>query len=187
MDEAPKRRLAKQRFVTEHLKSAFPNIRWTVDRRIKGGNSARRPDLIWDFGTFVIIVEIDEDQHKTYDKEDLKLREKELLSDLKGKKLVIIYFNPDEYTDKDGKIHPSIFFVERGEAYPLVGWRERFNVLVINYSSISRMKMMKKKIVISEVKMKILKVKNLKVLTLTQIPKTKWMRTLILTRLITIL
>jgi hypothetical protein len=130
MDEAPKRRLAKQRFVTEHLKSAFPNIRWTVDRRIKGGNSARRPDLIWDFGTFVIIVEIDEDQHKTYDKEDLKLREKELLSDLKGKKLVIIYFNPDEYTDKDGKIHPSIFFVERGEAYPLVGWRERFNVLV---------------------------------------------------------
>ena len=130
MEEVPKRKLAKQRFVTEHLKSAFPNIRWRIDRKIQGGSSSRRPDLIWDFGTFVLIIEIDEDQHKNYDKPDLRLREKELLSDLKGKKLIIIYFNPDEYIDEKRITHPSIFHVENGEAYPLTGWRERFNVLV---------------------------------------------------------
>ena len=51
----------------KYLMKEFPNFTWICDKRVQNGCSARRPDLLLDLGYQVIIVEIDEDQHKDYD------------------------------------------------------------------------------------------------------------------------
>ncbi len=50
-----------------HLKETFPNVTWVCDKRIEGGCSRRRPDLLLDMGSHVVIVEVDENKHDEYD------------------------------------------------------------------------------------------------------------------------
>lgn len=82
------------------------NIKCTLDRRVPDGCSARRPDIALDCGTHFVYVECDEHDHKTYKCEEK--REMILLQDA-GLPVIIIRFNPDGYTDKDGIKHPSCF------------------------------------------------------------------------------
>jgi len=66
-----------------------------VDRTACG--SKRRPDVCFDLLTHVLIVEIDEDQHKGYDQTCENKRSMELFQDFGGRPLVMIRFNPDAY------------------------------------------------------------------------------------------
>lgn len=56
----------------------------------------RRPDLLVNLFTHSIIVEIDENQHKSYEKSCNDNRNAQLLNDL-APSVVFIRFNPDTY------------------------------------------------------------------------------------------
>ena len=43
------------------------DLTWVHDKMIEGGCSKRRPDLLVDMGSHVVIVEVDEQQHADYD------------------------------------------------------------------------------------------------------------------------
>lgn len=81
------------------LKEKFPDLSWYEDKIIYDGCSKRRPDLFLDLGNQVIIVEIDEDQHKGYTCENKRLME--ISQDIHHRPLVFICFNPDAYINID--------------------------------------------------------------------------------------
>ena len=53
-------------------------------------------------GNTLLVIETDENQHKSYDKMDEETRYDDLFMAFSGK-WVYIRFNPDKYKDKDGK------------------------------------------------------------------------------------
>lgn len=59
--------------------------------------------MLLDCYTHVIDIEIDEDQHKRYDKECDDKRSMEILNDLRCP-IVFIRFNPDTYVAKKGRV-----------------------------------------------------------------------------------
>lgn len=93
----------KENSVAQHIFQAFPNVTWVQDKRIADGCSLRRPDLCADFGTHVIMVEVDEDHHHSYDAMCVNRRTMELSQDIGHRPMVIIRFNPDSYQTANGK------------------------------------------------------------------------------------
>jgi hypothetical protein len=94
----------KEKAVAEFIFTKF-NIhkeRWVADQAIKGGNSFRRPDLFGDYTYFVIIVDIDERQHKFYDAENENKRNQEIAADVGNRPIIHIRFNPDTYKNANG-------------------------------------------------------------------------------------
>ncbi len=96
----------KESSVVAHLKEKFPGVTWVCDKPVIDGCSRRRPDLFLDMGSHVLIVEIDEDQHKTYDCTCENRRLMEISKDVSRGPVVMVRFNPDRYVcaEKDKKI-----------------------------------------------------------------------------------
>jgi plastocyanin len=86
----------KEYAVVEYVKAKFPHP-WISDKRIQGGCSKRRPDLMLDLSDQYIIVEVDENQHTDYNCSCENKRIMELSQDLGHRPIVFIRFNPDEY------------------------------------------------------------------------------------------
>jgi EsV-1-7 cysteine-rich motif len=57
----------KEKVVVDRIKSHFPDFVWRHDKVVECGVSRRRPDLLLDVGSHVLIIEIDEDSHESYD------------------------------------------------------------------------------------------------------------------------
>lgn len=93
----------KEREVSDKIKESFPDFEWVLDKRVDGGCSKRRPDLLLDLGTHIIIIEVDENKHTTYDCSCENKRLMELSRDLGHRPIVFIRFNPDGYVDSTGK------------------------------------------------------------------------------------
>jgi hypothetical protein len=91
----------------KYLMKEFPDFTWISDKRVQNGCSARRPDLLLDLGYQVIIVEIDEDQHRGYICSCENKRTMELSKDVNHRPIVFIRFNPDAYTKLDGTVVKS--------------------------------------------------------------------------------
>ena len=91
----------KEKAVDDYIKINFSNFDWKDDRTITDGCSKQRPDKLLDLGYQVIIVEIDEDQHKYYDKICENKRMMEISRDLGHRDIIFIRFNPDGYTDEN--------------------------------------------------------------------------------------
>ena len=72
------------------------------DKIIINGCSRRRPDLLLDMGSHIIIVEVDENKHQGYECICENKRLMELSQDLQHRSIVFIRFNPDEYIDLYG-------------------------------------------------------------------------------------
>ena len=87
----------KERAVVEYVTTCFPHCTWNNDKYIIGGCSKRRPDLIVDLGYQIVIIEIDENQHITYNCSCENKRIMELSQDLEHRPIVFIRFNPDDY------------------------------------------------------------------------------------------
>ena len=89
--------LFKQNTIINELKLYF-NFD-IIDKKINGGCSDRKPDLIIDCFTHVINIEIDEEQHKhkSYTPECDENRYNELFSDFADRPFICIRFNPDKY------------------------------------------------------------------------------------------
>jgi len=88
--------LYKQKEIIKELEEEFKIDQ--TDRRIQGGCSKRRPDVVIDRFSHVVIVEIDEDQHKYYNKECEQQRINDLYQDFGYRPIVMIRFNPDSYS-----------------------------------------------------------------------------------------
>jgi hypothetical protein len=89
----------KEYAVVEFVKTKFPHLEWITDKRVNGGCSSRRPDMLLDLFTQVIIIEIDENQHTEYDCSCQNKRIMELSQDVGHRPIVFIRFNPDDYTN----------------------------------------------------------------------------------------
>ena len=92
----------KEKDVVDRIKEFFPNFTWIADKKIKDGCSLRRPDLLLDMGTHIIIVEVDENQHSDYDCSCEHKRLMEISQDVGHRPIVFIRFNPDAYINQDG-------------------------------------------------------------------------------------
>jgi len=93
----------KERDIVERIIEKFPDFGWIADKRIEDGCSKRRPDLLLELGSHIIIVEVDENKHDTYDCSCENKRLMEISQDLNHRPIVFIRFNPDDYTDNAGK------------------------------------------------------------------------------------
>jgi hypothetical protein len=93
----------KEKHVVDRIIEAYPNFSWIADKQIQNGCSRRRPDLLLDLGSHIIIVEVDENKHTGYDCSCENKRLMELSQDLAHRPIVFIRFNPDGYIDNNGK------------------------------------------------------------------------------------
>ena len=92
----------KEATVVSHVKEKFPVIDWTCDKKIQDGCSRRRPDMLADLGSHVVIIEIDENRHDAYSCECENRRIMEISKDLGHCPVVFIRFNPDAYVNGEG-------------------------------------------------------------------------------------
>ena len=92
----------KEKDVVDRITQTFTSVTWITDKKVQYGCSRRRPDLLLDMGSHIIIVEVDENKHTDYDCSCENKRLMELSQDLQHRPIVFIRFNPDDYTNQDG-------------------------------------------------------------------------------------
>ena len=116
----------KETEVVSRVKSNFPDVTWITDKTIADGCSKRRPDMLLDMGSHVVILEIDENRHQYYTCSCESNRIMEISQDLGNRPLVVIRFNPDAYTGVDGVKTPSCWRANKNGLMVLVktGLRE---------------------------------------------------------------
>ena len=102
----------KEYAVLEFIRETYPEHTWINDKKIEGGCSKKRPDIFLDLLTHSIIIEIDENQHRSYDNCEIK-RINLLFEDLGDRHIVFIRFNPDDYLDKDNNKITSCWGIDR--------------------------------------------------------------------------
>jgi hypothetical protein len=81
------------------------NVNWKCNKPLK---SLYRPDLITITDKNILIVEIDENQHKYYDNESEDERIKIIYTELGKKPTTVIRINPDFYIDYNNVSHDGI-------------------------------------------------------------------------------
>jgi len=97
----------KEKDVVDRITQTFTNFTWFADKKVTDGCSRRRPDLLLDMGSHIIIVEVDENKHTNYDCSCENKRLMELSQDLHHRPIVFIRFNPDDFTNQSGELVKS--------------------------------------------------------------------------------
>ncbi len=103
----------KEQAYMNALLEKFPQFK--LDKIIDGGCSRRRPDGFLDLLTHVIIIEIDENEHKSYDDTCNNRRTMELSQDVGHRPIVFIRLNPDSYKLNDTHMKGSFSLTKTGE------------------------------------------------------------------------
>ncbi len=124
----------KENDVVDRIKATFPNFTWIADKRVQDGCSLRRPDLLLDMGSHIIIVEVDENKHSDYDCSCEHKRLMQISQDLHHRPVVFIRFNPDAYTNPDGVLVKSCWKLNKLGVTQISNrnekkWIERINTL----------------------------------------------------------
>ena len=123
----------KERAVVEFISENFPMYSWIEDHRIQDGCSRRRPDLLLDLGYQVLMIEIDEDSHETYDCSCENRRIMEISRDVNHRPIILVRFNPDSYM-RHGTKNSSCWSID-GNGMAIVSkrkeaeWKHRLQVL----------------------------------------------------------
>ncbi len=96
----------------------------------------RRPDLLVDLGDRVIVVEIHENQHESYDLMCENKRSMELSRDVGRRPMVMIRFNPDGYVDDNSLKVTSYWHVDKNCVTQVkkckeIEWHERLETLTM--------------------------------------------------------
>ena len=128
----PRNIRVQEKAVAEYLKKHFKNITLSEDTPLEDSCVRTRPDISSDFGNFILIVEIDENQHKgkAYTSCDTK-RNVQLLLNGGSRPIVFIRFNPDSFK-KNGKIIQACFQKDNTGKLQLVNeddWNSRLDKL----------------------------------------------------------
>jgi hypothetical protein len=87
----------KEQTVINYVKTIFSDLTITTDKINPDGCSKKRPDILIDLGYQIIIIEIDENQHKAYDITCENKRIMEISQDNQHRPIIFIRFNPDSY------------------------------------------------------------------------------------------
>lgn len=138
----------KESAVVHHVTGVFGQFDWVTDKTVSGGCSRRRPDQLADFGSHVVIVEIDENMHRAYDCSCDNKRIMQLILDVNPhiqedtianadvgcRPIVFIRFNPDKYINAEGNSVPSCWTqgkdgIIRVTDRHRVAWRKRLQAL----------------------------------------------------------
>ena len=125
----------KENDVVQRVLAKYPDFNWIFDKKIQDGCSKRRPDLLLDLGSHVIIIEVDENKHTTYDCSCQNKRLMEISQDIGHRPVVFIRFNPDAYVNQEGKKVTSCW---RINGYGVLDiskskhdeWLTRINILI---------------------------------------------------------
>ena len=102
----------KENYITQQITEKFNNLDWILDRTISSGCSRRRPDMLLHLGHRAIVIEIDENQHSSYENICENKRYMEISQDLDHIPITFIRFNPDSYKINEKTIR-SCFSVNR--------------------------------------------------------------------------
>lgn len=124
----------KELDVCDRVIDLFPSMTWISDKLIADGCSKRRPDLRADFGTHIIIVEVDEHAHTVYDCSCEHKRLMEISQDVGHRPIVFIRFNPDAYTNGEGVKVKSCWYTNKQGIVVIaktkeVEWSQRIDCL----------------------------------------------------------
>ena len=113
--------------VLRWLLERFAGREWAFvsDRQVVGGCSKRRPDILVDFGTHVVIVEVDEHQHNSRSYSCDNKRTMELFQDLGSRPVVFLRFNPHRYTTLDGVLKKTCWTKTPHTGEPRVASEQR--------------------------------------------------------------
>jgi hypothetical protein len=113
----------KETYVFKAVNDVFHKNGYTfiLNSRFKGAKSKKIPDMHIILKTHMIVIEVDEYQHtkpvyfcrQKHEPEDERISQ--LMSDINGLPLVVIRFNPDDYTDDKGKLHPPLIYIKKNE------------------------------------------------------------------------
>lgn len=124
------------KFVKE-LMAVHPHYSVTYNRKV--GTSGRRPDVFIDCDGHVIVIEVDENQHETYDCTCENKRTMQISKDIGHRPLIFIRFNPDKYTgrcdDGSSRTVPTCFNYDGRQGLPVIrdhrkaAWEDRLRVL----------------------------------------------------------
>jgi hypothetical protein len=94
----------KEWSIVRHIKKNI-NVPFTYDsNKMLQGCSKKRPDIFFELDMHCVIVEVDENQHKTYDSNCECARISEIVGGIGGKSIIIIRFNPDKITNKKKEV-----------------------------------------------------------------------------------
>jgi hypothetical protein len=108
----------KEQHVVSLVKERFKEFTWICDKRYDFSptecGSKRRADMYCHFGNFVLIVEIDENQHIGYTVTCENRRLCELYQDFNHLPIVFIRFNPDAYILNGKKITSCFGYDKNG-------------------------------------------------------------------------
>jgi len=123
----------KEKSVTDFVKQQFSMYIWRCDKKVTNGFSKHRPDMLGDFNEYIIIIEIDEHKHQSYDNISEKKRLMKISEDLNHRPIVFIRFNPDAYK-LNGKTISSCWgyndnYIMVVKADKLDEWNKRLNTL----------------------------------------------------------
>ena len=124
----------KEKDVVDRITQTFTTFTWVADKKVQDGCSRRRPDLLLDMGSHIIIVEVDENKHTDYDCSCENKRLMELSQDLQHRPIVFIRFNPDDYTNQDGILVKSCWKLNKLGVMQITKtkqkeWEERIETL----------------------------------------------------------
>lgn len=124
----------KEKDVVDRIIQTFTNFTWVSDKKVQDGCSRRRPDLLLDMGSHIIIIEVDENKHTDYDCSCENKRLMELSQDLQHRPIVFIRFNPDDYTNQDGELVKSCWKLNKLGVMQIMKtkqteWEERIDSL----------------------------------------------------------
>ena len=103
----------KEKTVSDFIIKTYPEYSWIIDKKIELGCSKRRPDLFLDLGYQIIIIEIDETQHRNYVNICENKRIMEISKDLHHRPIVFIRFNPDSYKNEDNVLINSCWKINK--------------------------------------------------------------------------
>jgi hypothetical protein len=98
----------KEWAVVRHLRKNIIT-KFTHDSSIMlNGCSKRRPDVFFDLDKHCVIVEVDENQHKSYQDVCECARINEIVNGIGGRSVIFIRFNPDTSKNKKTKINLNL-------------------------------------------------------------------------------
>ena len=127
----------KEKFISDDINIHFNNI-FINDKQVPNScNIKRRPDLYTICDNFVLIIEIDENQHKNYDNTCEISRINELSIVFNHKQIRILRINCDKYENKSMfKIHKTLETVLKNDQI----YNDRINLIILKIQHIINLK-----------------------------------------------
>jgi len=121
---------SKEYNVINYIVSTFNQYKWKINEKIINGTIKRTPDLLLELDNYIIIIEINEYQHKRY----ISSYDNDRISELSkhfNKPQIYINFNPDSYKNKKNKKIKSSWINNNG--YWIIKnakeWKNRLQIL----------------------------------------------------------